>query len=139
MAAVFVVRDRRLDDRAMERSPRQRDDGVLRTETCMGKECKMVQEVEFKGKRVTRQDILAALQDYDQAHPYTHGFYRWLENRDCKCVLMAEHKAYPPKHILSRATGISTEAFSGDEETNRVFRELGFTIREIRRITARSD
>lgn len=35
---------------------------------------------------------------------------------------------YPPKHILSQATGISTRDFSGGDETNNVLRQLGFEV-----------
>ena len=38
----------------------------------------------------------------------------------------------PPKHILSEITGVPTSDFTGGDVTNRVFRELGFPILELR-------
>lgn len=84
--------------------------------------------VEFDGVMLTRERILAVLRDFREAYPDTNQYDRWLDKGNYKYALEYGDSLYPPKHILSEATGISTALFSGGEQTNRVFRELGFRI-----------
>jgi hypothetical protein len=54
---------------------------------------------------------------------------RCLEKCNYKYALLYEGKKYPPKHILSVATGTPWHAFEGGvQETNRVLGNLGFKI-----------
>jgi 5-methylcytosine-specific restriction enzyme A len=82
----------------------------------------------FKGKIVTRQDILDALQEFSTQYPDPDTYDNWLQKGNYIYALRYGEKTYPPKHILSRAARIPTSEFSGGEETNRVFRQLGFII-----------
>jgi len=83
----------------------------------------------FKGVTVTDQDILGAINGFDAQYPHDSNEYdSWLEKKSYKYAIQRNKKLYPPKHILSRATGIDTSEFNGGEQTNRVFRELGFHI-----------
>ena len=52
----------------------------------------------------------------------------WLNKTPYIYAIMYNSRIYPPKIILSMATGISTKEFSGGEQTNRVFRQLGFIV-----------
>ena len=47
-------------------------------------------------------------------------------------ILEYNGKLYPPKYILSRVSGIDVMSFSGGEETNKIFENLGFAIRNKR-------
>jgi len=85
-------------------------------------------EILFKGKRITRQRILDVIRDFDKKYPDTNQYDRWLEKRNFKFAIKWEGKLYPPKHILSQASGINTSEFSGGQQTNSVFKTLGFTI-----------
>jgi len=83
----------------------------------------------FKGKIVTCQDILAAIHAFDAEYPNTNDFRRWLDKSNYKYVLLHKGKKYPPKHILSMATGTPWQEFGGGvQQTNHVLRELGFRI-----------
>ena len=83
-------------------------------------------ETSFLHKVVTRQDILDALHEFGRQHPNTDSYDSWLEKGNYKYSVPYDGRKYPPKHILSMATGISTDDFNGGEQTNRVFRQLGF-------------
>jgi hypothetical protein len=78
----------------------------------------------FRGKEVTREQVLAVLRDFGARYPDTNDYDRWLEKGNYKYALWYDDRAYPPKHILSEATGISTAEFSGSEQFHRVFKQL---------------
>ena len=82
----------------------------------------------FKGSEVMREDVLRAIKDFDAQYDYTNQYDSWLDKGTYKYALQYKGKLYPCKHILSRATGISVAEFSGGEQTNRVFRDLGFEV-----------
>ena len=72
-----------------------------------------MKQIAFKGGLVTSEDILRALREFDQAYPDPNLYDRWLEKANYKYAVYEEDKHYPPKHILSQATGVSTTEFSG--------------------------
>lgn len=82
----------------------------------------------FKGQKVTRQNILDALRDFSAEYPDTDTYENWLGKNTYIYAVRYEDKVFPPKHILSRATGIPTTEFSGGEQSNRVFSQLGFEV-----------
>jgi hypothetical protein len=82
----------------------------------------------FKGRIVSQQDILDALQEFTTEYPQTENYDNWLQKGNYIYVLRYGETVYPPKHILSRATGISALDFSGGDQTNRVFQQLGFMV-----------
>ena len=85
-------------------------------------------ETVFKKHTVTRQKIIDALHDFAAQYPDTGTYDDWLKKDAYKYTLRYDGREYPPKHILSQATGIPTTKFSGGEQTNRVFRQLGFSV-----------
>jgi hypothetical protein len=82
----------------------------------------------FKGKSITRQLILKAMQDFDDLYPESNDYAGWLDDSKYKYKVHHQKRVYPPKHILSEASGISVSEFSGGEQTNRVFEQLGFLV-----------
>jgi len=82
----------------------------------------------FKGKRITREAILRAMRDYDQQYRHPNDYNKWLEKKNYKFAIQEKGRIYPPKHILSQVSGISVLDFNGGEQTNSVFRSLGFLI-----------
>jgi hypothetical protein len=88
----------------------------------------MEMQFTFKGIIVHQQDILDALQEFTSEYPKTENYDNWLQKGNYIYILRYGDNVYPPKHILSRATGIPTADFSGGDQTNRVFRQLGFII-----------
>jgi len=91
--------------------------------------------ITFRGEFVSCQDILKAMSTFDAKYPNTNDFTGrpealkgWLENRTFKYAVRYQGRLYPPKYILSKASGVPRCAFSGGWQTNRVFRELGFDV-----------
>lgn len=85
-------------------------------------------ETNFLNKRVTRQNILDALHEFARQYPNTDTYDSWLQKGAYKYAVHYDGRIYPPKHILSTVTGIPTAKFNGGEQTNRVFRQLGFDV-----------
>jgi len=88
----------------------------------------MVSVTSFKGHKITRQQVIQALEEFDFTYPASNDFENWLESGNYHYALDYEGKLYPPKYILSVVSGESVETFSGGEQTHRVFANLGFKI-----------
>lgn len=84
--------------------------------------------ITFRKITITRNMVIDALRVFSAEFPDTNTYDGWLDKASYHYVLEYDSRRYPPKHILSVVTGISTREFSGGEETNRVFRELGFDV-----------
>jgi 5-methylcytosine-specific restriction protein A len=82
----------------------------------------------FKNQIVTRQNILDTLHEFAEQYPNTEAYDDWLLKKTYKYAVRYDGRLYPPKHILSMATGILNTDFNGGEQTNRVFRQLGFDV-----------
>ena len=87
-----------------------------------------MKRIAFKGKIVTCDEIRRAMREFDRVYPDTNLYDHWLEKANYKYAIFEGGKYYPPKHILSQATGISTRDFSGGGETNNVLRQCGFFV-----------
>ena len=83
----------------------------------------------FKSKTVTRKAILDAIHEFDRQYPNSSTYDDWLRKRSYIYAVLYDNRMYPPKQILSMATGISTTDFNGGEQTNRVFHQLGFEVK----------
>ena len=68
------------------------------------------------------------LHEFADQYPDTDSYDDWLQKGTYRYALSYDGRLYPPKHILSVVTGIPTADFNGGEQTNRVFRQLGFDI-----------
>jgi hypothetical protein len=88
-------------------------------------------ETTFKKQTVTRQQILVALNEFARQHPDTNSYDGWLDKETYKYAVRFEGRLYPPKYILSVVTGLPIRGvFTGGEQTNRVFRALGFQVED---------
>ncbi len=85
-------------------------------------------ETIFKGVPVKTDDILKAILEFDAQYPNTNSYGAWLEKDTYKYAVQHGGKLYPCKYILSQATGIDTSEFNGGNQTNNVFRRLGFHV-----------
>ena len=80
---------------------------------------------ELSGRTVTRGQVLAAIEKLRQEPPRDD----WLANQAHKFALVHDGDLYPPKRVLSIATGLPVAKFSGGVgHANRVLEELGFTV-----------
>ncbi len=82
----------------------------------------------FRGVSITAANVIFHIEAYDRQYAHTNDYDNWLDKGNFKYAIRYEGKLYPCKHILSRTTGISAKKFGGGEQTNRVFRELGFRV-----------
>ena len=87
---------------------------------------------EFRGMTVHRDTVLRAMAAFDAEYPNPNDYQSWLDNRTYLYAVVHADRPYPPKHILSEITGVPTADFTGGDVTNRVFRELGFPILDLR-------
>jgi hypothetical protein len=85
-------------------------------------------ETNFKGHTITRQQVLDALQEFRNKYPDPNSYEEGLEKDSYKYAIEYDGRLYPPKIMLSNISGESVATYSGGEQTNRVFRELGFAI-----------
>jgi hypothetical protein len=80
--------------------------------------------VRLRGVAVSAEQVLRAFHEFGfEAHDRD-----WLESKAQRYVVMHDGKPYPPKRILSIATGLPVRAFSGGREANGVLRALGFVV-----------
>lgn len=84
--------------------------------------------IEFKGTLVSRDAVLRALQQFEQDYPDTNDYDDWLDKATYKYAVLFNSRRFPPKYILSQASGFPTQQLNGGEPTNRVFRALGFEV-----------
>ena len=82
----------------------------------------------FKGKIITRENVTQVLNQFDRTYPDSNDYDNWLDSGNYRYALHYNGRRYPCKYILSEASGFSTDSFSGGEQTNRVFRDLGFEV-----------
>ncbi|MEI7772604.1 MAG: hypothetical protein WCI67_21620 [Chloroflexales bacterium] len=65
---------------------------------------------------VSQADLIAAMATFDAEHRGRGRFARWPTAAD-KFALAHQGRYYPPKIIISLATGIGVNAFSGGAES----------------------
>lgn len=87
-------------------------------------------ETVFKGVPITYQAVYEALKDFDDQYPDTGAYDQWQEKDGYKYALEFGGRPYPPKYILSLVAGIDVSQFSGGDQTNHVFEQLGMIIVE---------
>ena len=77
----------------------------------------------------TREKILEAIEDFHLNRRHTEA--GWNSNRSQKYALVHNNTWYPPKQIISIATGMDVQNFNGGESpgsANPYLRKLGFEI-----------
>lgn len=80
-----------------------------------------MKETTFKGVKLTDEGILAEMHRFDaELRDKFTAWGTWAIERD--------EKYYPPKTILSMASGIDVDQFNGGKQTNDRFKELDFTV-----------
>lgn len=77
---------------------------------------------------VERSSILAALNKFDEELRNTSEWAGWENKKTQRHAIDFEGKLYPPKKIISLATGRPVSAFSGGPQSNNYLRALNFKI-----------
>jgi len=83
--------------------------------------------VTFLGQDITRQQVIGAINHFDSQYPNTNDYDSWLD-KTYRYAVRYNDGLYPCKFILSLASGFDVSDFSGGEQTNHVFRELGLEV-----------
>lgn len=81
---------------------------------------------------VEAEAIRQALDEFDQSLRASAEWSGWEDNKAQAWVLVVGDKRYPPKKIISIATGAPVASFSGGQESNDYLAERGFTVTRLR-------
>ena len=84
--------------------------------------------------KVDSQAISTALQEFDQSLRGSPEWIDWEHNKAQVWVIQHEGRIYPPKKIISLATGVPVREFSGGPETNSYLESLGYRVGKLRDI-----
>ena len=87
-----------------------------------------IDSVTLLGRPITRDQVLAALREFDSAYRDTNEYDGWLDKRTYKYALGHAGRLYPCKYILSVASGFGLDKFGGGQQTNSKLRRLGFEV-----------
>lgn len=82
--------------------------------------------------RVSREKILEAIREFDSVLLPTDEWRNWENKASQVWALVHDEKYYPPKKIISIATGVSVNEFSGGPESNGYLNDLGFEVIKLR-------
>lgn len=77
---------------------------------------------------VNRDIILEAMNRFDQELRDTPEWQGWEDRGAQKYAILHEGKHYPPKQIISMATGVFRSQFSGGQQSNSYLERRGFQI-----------
>jgi len=84
-------------------------------------------------KAVSKERIVKALLEFDRKFRSKREWHGWENNLAHRYALHEGGELYPAKKIVSLATGIAVEDFSGGHPTNSYLEKRGFTIVELPR------
>jgi hypothetical protein len=81
---------------------------------------------------VSTEKLLSAINEFDSRLRETAEWAGWDQKRSQTYALEYNGKLYPPKKILSLATGTPLNEFSGGAETNNYFALRNFEVRRLK-------
>jgi hypothetical protein len=81
---------------------------------------------------ITRDAIIQAIRQFDKELRDTTYWQEWTDDPTYKYAIKFESRLYPVKKIISFATGVAVDDFSGGEEANGYAKERGFEVVELR-------
>lgn len=80
---------------------------------------------------VSADQIKEAMKKFDEEFRNQPQFIGWESNGNQRYAIDVDGKRYPPKKIISIATGLRVSEFSGGNESNDYLKKLGFEVIEI--------
>jgi MrcB-like, N-terminal domain/EVE domain len=81
---------------------------------------------------IDRERIIDAMEEFDKTLRDMPEWQGWQNNRAQKWAIDYEGRDYPPKKIISMATGQPVNGFSGGIESNDYLKQRGFKIVSLR-------
>jgi len=82
----------------------------------------------FLGQTLDTKDVLDELRSFDRQFPKTNDYENWMRKKSYRYAIDYSGNLYPPKLILSWASGNETDEFSGGKQTNTVLEQLGLKV-----------
>lgn len=82
-------------------------------------------------KAVSKERIEQALLDFDLRLRNSHQWQDWTQNPIHRHAIQIANNLYPPKKIISLATGVAEDQFVGGHSVKKSLEKLGFTIVEL--------
>jgi hypothetical protein len=76
--------------------------------------------------------LLDAMDHFDTSLRESAEFAGWAEKKSQVYVIDYQGKLYPPKKVISIATQVPVNSFSGGQETNDYLSSRGFTVKRLR-------
>ncbi len=86
--------------------------------------------VRFLGGDLTRDQVTDAIRRFDRQFAVSNDHDGWLDKSTYVYAIRSGGRLYPPKLIVSWATGIDRDRFNGGSQTNNPLRRLGFEVIE---------
>lgn len=80
---------------------------------------------------VSRQEIIDAMTVFDRKFRGSDEWQGWETRGTQKFAVVHEERRYPPKQIISIATGVPVSDFSGGTQSNSYLEQRGFEIIEM--------
>src|SRR5215510_14647495 len=77
---------------------------------------------------IDRERIIEAIEEFDRTVRDTPEWQGWENNRAQKWAIDHQGRVYPPKKIISMATGQPVNGFSGGSESNDYLERRGFKV-----------
>ncbi|MEJ7931623.1 DUF3578 domain-containing protein [Ramlibacter sp. AN1015] len=84
---------------------------------------------------VDAEAVRRAIDEFDRTLRNSPEWSSWEDNKAQAWVLVHDGKRYPPKKIISLATGAPVGSFSGGPESNDFLAERGFLVSRLREST----
>jgi hypothetical protein len=81
---------------------------------------------------IDRERIIEAIEEFDKTLRDTREWQGWQNNRAQKWAIDYEGRNYPPKKIISMATGQPVNGFSAGIESNEYLKQRGFELVSLR-------
>lgn len=86
----------------------------------------------MKIEDVSPDAVSQAIAEFDTAWRDSEEYSGWEQNRNYLHAIIVDGRLYPPKMIISLATGMPTNTFYGGEPSNSYLRARGFKVIRLR-------
>ena len=81
---------------------------------------------------VSKEQLIAAMELFDDDLRSIDEWKNWTDKRNFKYAIFLDYKLYPVKTIVSLATGVPVEVFSGGDQANGYVIKKGFQVITLR-------
>ena len=85
----------------------------------------------MKIPKVAQEQIIEAFKTFDRDYRNSHEWIGWETKKSQKYVIKHEGRLYPPKMIISLATGLPRTEFNGGQQSIRYLAKYGIKVEPI--------